>query len=193
MANPACGHSEGDAPRATRHAPPLRERCERIDLLVLDVDGVLTDGRIIYGDSGVEVKAFHVRDGSGLKLWQLEGKRAAVITGRTSSVVEARAAELGIAPVIQGAADKLAGFRTLLQLVPAAPEAVCYVGDDLPDLPVMRRCGLAVAVADACPEVRAHAHYVTRAPGGRGAVREAVELILRCQGRWQKAVERFLA
>jgi 3-deoxy-D-manno-octulosonate 8-phosphate phosphatase (KDO 8-P phosphatase) len=170
----------------------LAERCERIELLALDVDGVLTDGRIVYSDNGVEVKAFHVRDGSGLKLWQLEGKRAAVITGRTSSVVNVRAAELGIAPVIQGAADKLAGFRRLLAEVPVAPEQVCYVGDDLPDLPVLRRCGLAVAVADACAEVRARAHYVTRARGGCGAVREVVELILRCQGRWRQVVERYL-
>jgi 3-deoxy-D-manno-octulosonate 8-phosphate phosphatase (KDO 8-P phosphatase) len=187
------GPSSGSSgTRADRPAVSLSQRCERIELLVLDVDGVLTDGAIIYADIGVEVKAFHVRDGSGLKLWQLEGKRAAVITGRTSSVVEVRAAELGVAPVIQGAADKLAGFRALLREVPVPPEQVCYVGDDLPDLPVLRRCGLAVAVADACPEVRAAAHYVTRAAGGRGAVREAVELILRCQGRWQKVVERYL-
>jgi 3-deoxy-D-manno-octulosonate 8-phosphate phosphatase (KDO 8-P phosphatase) len=170
----------------------LAQRCSAIELLLLDVDGVLTDGRIIYGDSGVEVKAFHVRDGSGLKLWQLAGKRAAVLTGRTSSVVEVRAAELGIAPVIQGAADKLAGFRAVLEAVTVTPEQVCYVGDDLPDVPVLRRCGLAVAVADACAEARAHAHYVTRTPGGCGAVREIIELILGCQGRWQELVQRFL-
>jgi 3-deoxy-D-manno-octulosonate 8-phosphate phosphatase (KDO 8-P phosphatase) len=170
----------------------LQERCRRIELLVLDVDGVLTDGSIIYGDDGVELKAFFVRDGSALKLWQLAGKRAAVMTGRTSRVVQVRAAELGIDPVLQGAADKRAGFQELLRLVPLPAEQVCYVGDDLPDLPVLRRCGLGVAVADACPEVRAQAHYVTRAPGGRGAVREVVELILGCQGRWQKIVDRYL-
>jgi 3-deoxy-D-manno-octulosonate 8-phosphate phosphatase (KDO 8-P phosphatase) len=181
------GESAGEHPLVT-----LSQRCEKIALLLLDVDGVLTDGRIIYGDSGVEVKAFHVRDGSGLKLWQLAGKRAAVLTGRTSRVVEVRAAELGIAPVIQGAADKLAGLNAVLELVPVTPEQVCYVGDDLPDVPVLRRCGLAVAVADACAEVRAHAHYVTRAAGGGGAVRETIELILRCQGLWHELVQRFL-
>src|SRR5262245_26779880 len=164
---------------------------QRIELLVLDVDGVLTDGSIVYTDNGVEVKAFHVRDGSALKLWQLEGKRAAVISGRTSRAVEVRAAELGIGPVIQGRADKLAAYRDLLAGLALRPEQACCVGDDLPDLPLLRNCGLAVAVADACPEVRADAHYLTRAPGGRGAVREVVELILRCQGRWQPGVGRY--
>jgi 3-deoxy-D-manno-octulosonate 8-phosphate phosphatase (KDO 8-P phosphatase) len=170
----------------------LSQRCASIELLVLDVDGVLTDGSIVYGDDGVELKTFFVRDGSGLKLWQMAGKRAAIITGRTSNVVEIRARELGIAPVIQGAADKLTGFRQVLDEVPVAAEQVCGVGDDVPDLPVLRRCGLAVAVADACPEVLAQAHHVTRAAGGRGAVREVVELILRCQGRWHDLVGRFL-
>jgi YrbI family 3-deoxy-D-manno-octulosonate 8-phosphate phosphatase len=161
-------------------------------MLVVDVDGVLTDGSIIYADDGTELKCFHVRDGSGLHLWRRQGKRAALITGRTSRVVEVRAAELGIEPVLQGTADKLAGFRQLLQAVPLRPEQVAYIGDDLPDLPVLVRVGLAVAVADACPEVVAYAHYVTRARGGRGAVRETVELILRCQGRWQQVVDHFL-
>jgi 3-deoxy-D-manno-octulosonate 8-phosphate phosphatase (KDO 8-P phosphatase) len=169
----------------------LSDRCARVELLVLDVDGVLTDGSIVYGDDGVEVKAFHVRDGSGLKLWQREGKRAAVISGRTSRAVEVRAAELGIDPVIQGTPDKLAAYRQLLAGAGLGPEQVCFVGDDLPDLPLLVNCGLAVAVADACPEVRAEAHYVTRARGGRGAVREVIELILRRQGRWQPAVERY--
>jgi 3-deoxy-D-manno-octulosonate 8-phosphate phosphatase (KDO 8-P phosphatase) len=167
----------------------LAERCAGIELLVVDVDGVLTDGSVVYTDNGVEVKAFHVRDGSGLKLWRLAGKTAALISGRTSRAVEVRAAELGIAPVVQGAADKLPAFRTLLGAAERRPEEVCYLGDDVPDLPVLRACGLAVAVADACAEVRAAAHYVTRAPGGRGAVREVIELILRCQGRWRGLVE----
>jgi 3-deoxy-D-manno-octulosonate 8-phosphate phosphatase (KDO 8-P phosphatase) len=173
--------------------PPvsLSERCAAVELLVLDVDGVLTDGAIVYTDHGVEVKAFHVRDGSALKLWQFEGKRAAVISGRTSRAVEVRAAELGVAPVLQGRADKLAAYRELLAGLGLRPEQTCCVGDDLPDLPLLSHCGLAVAVADACPEARADAHYVTRTPGGRGAVREAIELILRCQGRWQRAVERY--
>jgi len=170
----------------------LGERCAAIDLLVLDVDGVLTDGRIIYADNDVEVKAFHVRDGSGLKLWERAGKRSAIITGRTSRVVDVRAAELGIAQVVQGAAEKLPAYRQVLATAGVGPEQNSYVGHDLPDLPLLCNCGLAVAVADACPEVRAQAHHVTLAPGGRGAVREAIELILRCQGHWQRLVEGFL-
>jgi 3-deoxy-D-manno-octulosonate 8-phosphate phosphatase (KDO 8-P phosphatase) len=177
--------------------PPARsltvpQRCRQIELLLLDVDGVLTDGRIVYTDNGVEIKAFHVRDGSGLKMWQGEGKRAGIITGRRSDVVEVRAAELGLDPVVQGVADKLAAFKTILAQTGLRREQTAYIGDDLPDLPVLCRCGLAVAVADACPEVTAHAHYVTRAAGGCGAVREAIELILRAQGRWQHLVEQLL-
>jgi 3-deoxy-D-manno-octulosonate 8-phosphate phosphatase (KDO 8-P phosphatase) len=169
----------------------LQERCASIELLVLDVDGVLTDGGIVYSDHGVEWKKFHVRDGSGLKLWQLAGKRAAILTGRSSSLVDVRAAELGIQPVIQGAADKLAGFQRILEETGFRPEQVGCIGDDLPDLPVLLNCGLAVAVADACAEVRLDAHYVTQTRGGQGAVREAVEWILRCQGRWAALVERY--
>jgi 3-deoxy-D-manno-octulosonate 8-phosphate phosphatase (KDO 8-P phosphatase) len=160
-------------------------------MLVLDVDGVLTDGGIVYADDGTELKRFHVRDGSGLKIWQHLGKRAAIITGRTSKVVTVRALELGIEPVYQGAPEKMAAYRDLLAAGGLRPEQVCFVGDDVPDLPVLLSCGLAVAVADACPEARAAAHYVTRAGGGRGAVREVVELILRCQGTWQQVVDRF--
>jgi 3-deoxy-D-manno-octulosonate 8-phosphate phosphatase (KDO 8-P phosphatase) len=169
----------------------LADRCTRIEMLVLDVDGVLTDGGIVYADDGTELKQFHVRDGSGLKIWQHVGKRTAIVTGRTSQVVAVRAAELGIEPVYQGAAEKMPAYRALLAAGGLRPEQVCFVGDDVPDLPLLLNCGLAVAVADACPEVRAVAHYVTRAAGGRGAVREAVELVLRCQGSWQRVVERF--
>ena len=160
-------------------------------MLVLDVDGVLTDGRIIYGDTGVEVKAFHVRDGSALKIWQALGKGVALITGRSSRVVDVRAAELGITQVYQGASDKLAVYRRLLTDGGLKTEQVCAVGDDLPDLPVLANAGLAVAVADACAEIQAAAHYVTRTAGGRGAVRETVEWILRGQGRWQAVVDRY--
>ncbi len=169
----------------------LAERCLAIELLLLDVDGVLTEGSIVYGDDGTELKAFHVRDGSGLKVWELLGKRAALISGRRSPVVEVRAAELGIRPVVQGAADKLAVYREILAAGPWRIEQVCAIGDDIPDLGLLRNCGLAVAVADACSDVIADAHYVTRAAGGRGAVREVIELILRCQGHWAGVVERF--
>lgn len=171
----------------------LRDRCAAIELLVLDVDGVLTDGGIIYGTDGTETKAFHVRDGAALKIWHQCGKQTGLITGRSSVVVEVRAHELGIGQVIQGATEKLAAFRDMLARTNVQPEAACYVGDDLPDLPPLQHCGLAVAVADACAEARAAAHYVTRAVGGRGAVREVVELILRGRGDWQRVVERMRA
>ncbi|AMV28298.1 3-deoxy-D-manno-octulosonate 8-phosphate phosphatase KdsC [Gemmata sp. SH-PL17] len=159
-------------------------RAAAIELLLLDVDGVLTDGRVVYADDGRELKFFHVRDGSGLKLWRAAGKRAAIVSGRDSRAVERRAAELGIAPVLQGRDDKLRAFDDVLALTGASPEQVCAIGDDLPDVPVLRRCGLAVAVADACPEARAVAHYVTAVPGGHGAVRDLIEWLLKVQGRW---------
>jgi 3-deoxy-D-manno-octulosonate 8-phosphate phosphatase (KDO 8-P phosphatase) len=171
--------------------PRFWARCNQIEMLILDVDGVLTDGSIIYGDDGVELKAFHVRDGSGLKLWQSIGKQAAIITGRKSAVVDVRAAELGIVLVFQGLADKETALGQILSATGLQPGQVCAMGDDLPDLPLLISSGVAVAVADACPEVNHMAHYVTRLGGGRGAVREAVELILRCQGRWQQVVSRF--
>lgn len=169
----------------------LAVRCARIEVLVVDVDGVLTDGSIVYSDQGAELKSFHVRDGSGLKIWQKAGKRSGIITGRRSTVVDVRAQELGVSLVFQGAAEKLPAYRELLTRFAVGPEQVCYVGDDVPDLPVLLNCGLPVAVADACPEVRAAAGYVTRAAGGRGAVRETVELILRCQARWDAVVDGY--
>ncbi len=170
---------------------PIAARCAAIEMLVLDVDGVLTDGGIIYTNDGLELKKFHVRDGSGIKIWRHLGKGAALITGRSSRVVEVRAAELQLAPVIQGAPHKLAAYQEVLRLAGLRPEQVCCVGDDVPDLPLLGNCGLAVAVADACPEAKKQAHYVTQARGGRGAVRETIELILGCQGLWQPLVERF--
>jgi 3-deoxy-D-manno-octulosonate 8-phosphate phosphatase (KDO 8-P phosphatase) len=169
----------------------VAERASRIQILVLDVDGVLTDGRITYTANGMEVKSFHVRDGSGLVFWQRLGGRVAIISGRASPAVDVRAAELGVTLVRQGADDKKCAFRAVLEATGLRPEQACCVGDDLPDLPLLRACGLAVAVADACPEVRAVAHYVTRAAGGRGAVREVVEVVLRAQGRWESVVEGF--
>lgn len=171
----------------------LADRAARIELLLLDVDGVLTDGRIVYADDGAELKRFHVRDGSGLKLWRRAGKRAAIVSGRTSPAVDRRAAELGIAPVLQGRDAKLPAFEAVLAETGLRPEQVCAVGDDLPDLPVLLRAGLAVAVADAAPEVREAADYVTAAGGGRGAVRDAVEWLLKLQGAWGELVARFRA
>lgn len=165
----------------------LKERCLPIELLVLDVDGVLTDGSIVYADNEVELKGFYVRDGSGLKLWQRAEKQAAIITGRKSPVVSVRAAEVGIALVIQGVADKQPAYQQLLAETGVRPEQVCFIGDDVPDLPLLRNCGFAVAVCDAAVDAKTEAYYVTQTPGGRGAVREVIELILGCQGRWPLA------
>jgi 3-deoxy-D-manno-octulosonate 8-phosphate phosphatase (KDO 8-P phosphatase) len=167
------------------------DRFARIELLLLDVDGVLTDGRITYTDRGEEIKSFHARDGSGLKLWRQAGKRVAILSGRTSPAVTRRAGELGIDLVIQGADEKLVAFRRILVETGLRPDQVCAVGDDLPDLPVLLACGFAVAVADAVPEVKWAADFVTTLPGGRGAVREAIEWLMRCQGTWEPAVAAF--
>jgi 3-deoxy-D-manno-octulosonate 8-phosphate phosphatase (KDO 8-P phosphatase) len=171
--------------------PDLAARAARVRLLLLDVDGVLTDGRIVYADDGAELKRFHVRDGSGLKFWRDAGKRAAIVSGRTSAAVDRRAAELGVAPVLQGQGDKLPAFERVLAELGLAADEVCAVGDDLPDLPVLLRAGLAVAVADACPEVRAAAAFVTPTPGGAGAVRDAVEWLMRLTGEWDAVVQSF--
>jgi 3-deoxy-D-manno-octulosonate 8-phosphate phosphatase (KDO 8-P phosphatase) len=167
----------------------LQDRCAAIEWLVLDVDGVLTDGGIVYGSGGLELKQFHVHDGTGIKLWHQAGKHSALITGRESPVVALRAAELGVDRVFQGVGDKLSAFRRLLAEAGVSSEAVCYVGDDLPDLPPLLHCGLAVAPADCCAEARSVAHYVTPHAGGRGTVRDTIELILRCQGAWQRLVD----
>jgi YrbI family 3-deoxy-D-manno-octulosonate 8-phosphate phosphatase len=171
--------------------PTLRERCLAIDWLIVDVDGVLTDGGIAYADDRREIKQFHVRDGSGLKIWQYLGKKSALITGRNSPIVDVRAAEVGIEKVYQGNPNKMPAYRQLLKEQGLKQEQVCYVGDDVPDLPVMWHCGLAVAVADACPDVLTASHHVTRASGGHGAVREVIEMILRCQGLWRKLIESY--
>ena len=169
----------------------LADRCKCIELLVLDVDGVLTDGRIVYTDAGEELKAFHVRDGSGLKLWTSLGKHVGIITGRRSPIVERRARELGIAHVVQGVDDKKKALEQMLEAAGVTSDATCVLGDDIVDVPMLANCRLAIAVADACPEAREDANYVTQAKGGRGAVREAIELILRAQGHWQAIVNRY--
>jgi 3-deoxy-D-manno-octulosonate 8-phosphate phosphatase (KDO 8-P phosphatase) len=166
----------------------LPRRCQPIEALILDVDGVLTDGAIIYTEGGEEIKAFHVRDGSGLKWWRKLGKAAALVTGRRSEIVARRGLELGLTPVVQGADDKRSAALQVLAEWKVKPHEACYIGDDLPDLGAMREVGLAVAVANACPEAVESAHYVTAARGGQGAVREVIELILKCQGSWDDIV-----
>ncbi len=164
-----------------------------IQLLLLDVDGVLTDGRITYTSSGDEIKNFHVRDGSGLKMWMGLGKQVAILSGRTSETVSRRAKELGITTVKQGQVDKLPAVQAILAELGLTPGQVCAMGDDLPDLPVFHHCAMGIAVADACDELKQEAAYVTQAYGGDGAVREAIEWLLRKSGEWPQVVEGFLA
>jgi len=170
-------------------ADAVPERAARITLLVLDVDGVLTDGHIVYADDGREIKSFHVRDGAALHYWQKSGRQAAVISGRSSNATLKRTGELGIAHVYQGAGTKLVCLRDLLAKTGVPPEQVCAIGDDLPDIPVLRAVGLGVAVADACAETRAAAHWVLRSAGGQGAVRELIEMLMKAQGTWASVLD----
>ena len=160
----------------------IYDRAKRIRLALFDVDGVLTDGTLYYGDSGTEIKAFNVRDGHGMKMLQASGVGLSIITSRTSRALEARARDLGIDVLYQGVADKHAAFVELLARFKLDAAAAAFMGDDVLDLPVLTRCGLAAAVPDAPAAVRRHAHYVTKARAGMGAVRELCELIMAAQG-----------
>ena len=170
----------------------LTERARGVRLLVLDVDGVLTDGTLYLSASGEELKAFNIQDGLGIKLLQAADIEVAIVTGRSSRALELRARELGVMRVTQDVADKLAAVTDLLEELGLAPEQAACVGDDLPDLPLLSRCGLAVAVPEAPRWLLDRAHYVTRRAGGRGAVREVCELLLRAQGALPQALERYL-
>jgi 3-deoxy-D-manno-octulosonate 8-phosphate phosphatase (KDO 8-P phosphatase) len=163
------------------------KRARRIRLIVLDVDGVLTDGRLYYGPRGESLKVFDVKDGFALRTAEEAGLRVALISSRTSGAVSRRMKDLGIKEIHQGADDKLWVFRSLCRRLRVTPTEVAYMGDDLPDLPVLRQVGLRLAPADGAVEVRAIAHWVSHFGGGRGAVREAVEAILRSQGKWGPA------
>ncbi len=169
----------------------LMERAGRIKLLILDVDGVLTDGRIIMDNEGNELKAFHVRDGHGIKMLQREGMNVALITGRQSGVVARRAAELGITEVHQGSKNKLDAYGKVLLRFGVTAEETAYVGDDIVDIPVMVRVGLPAAVEDASEEAKEYALFVTRNRAGRGAVREVTDLLLRAKGRLDAIVEGY--
>lgn len=165
---------------------------ENVKLLVLDVDGVLTDGQIIWQGDGFDAKNFDVKDGLGITLLRKARIEVAFVSGRSSKAVSSRAEELGVRHVHQGVADKLAAAREVMHKCGVREEETGYMGDDLPDLPVLRRVGFAAAPADAAAEVRSVVELVTRAPGGRGAVREVAERILKAQQRWGNAVESFL-
>lgn len=169
----------------------IQQRCRAIRLILSDVDGVLTDGGIIFDNQGVELKQFHIRDGLGIRLWQRAGGKFGLITGRSSQIVKQRAAELGIEIVRQGFEHKWPAAQEAMEALGLTPEQVCFIGDDLPDLPVIRRVGLGVAVADASAEVRSAAQLVTSARGGAGAARELIETILKAQNRWDDLVEKY--
>ena len=170
----------------------LETLCQSIKLILSDVDGVMTDGRLVYDNQGIETKRFHVRDGMGVKLWQKAGHRFGIITLRSSQIVRSRAAELDVEIVRQGTGNKLATLQSILDEVGIAAQQTCYIGDDLPDLSVIRNVGLGVAVADACEEVRQSARFVTKTPGGLGAVRETVEMILKAQMRWEDLIQAYV-
>jgi 3-deoxy-D-manno-octulosonate 8-phosphate phosphatase (KDO 8-P phosphatase) len=170
----------------------VMQRAALVQLAVFDVDGVLTDGRLILGDDGQEYKAFHSRDGHGLRMLQDSGITVAIITGRTSQVVAKRTRELGIEHVYQGRRDKLPALEELLDRLQLRNEAVAYVGDDVVDLPVMRRVGLAVAVGDAHAYVKRHVHWVTAAHGGRGAAREVCELLMQAHGTLEARLRAYV-
>ncbi|HXI92518.1 MAG TPA: HAD-IIIA family hydrolase [Blastocatellia bacterium] len=168
------------------------DRARRIRLLILDCDGVLTDGRIIMLPDSDETKAFDVKDGHGIVMAQRAGLRIAIISGRKSSVVQARARELGVAHLYEMAWVKTEPYEKVLAEEELTDEEVCYVGDDVVDIPLLRRAGLGVAVADAVEETKKHSHMVTERGGGRGAVREVIEFILKAQDKWDEAMIRYL-
>jgi 3-deoxy-D-manno-octulosonate 8-phosphate phosphatase (KDO 8-P phosphatase) len=169
----------------------LLSKIRGITLLILDVDGVLTDGRIIIDDAGLESKQFDVRDGHGLKMLMRCGIGVVLLTGRKSRVVDHRAADLEIKEVHQGIWNKREVFDEILRRRKLSPEETAYIGDDVVDIPVLKRVGFGVAVADACPEAIGAADYVTERPGGRGAVREVCDMILKVQGRWREVAARY--
>jgi 3-deoxy-D-manno-octulosonate 8-phosphate phosphatase (KDO 8-P phosphatase) len=169
----------------------VEQRAARIKLLLMDCDGVLTDGRIWIFENGEEQKGFHTHDGLGIDLWHRAGLRSGIISGRTSTAVERRAQGLGMTFIWQGRTDKEKVFAETLAQAGVTNSEVAYIGDDLNDIPLMLRSGLGVAVADASPETREHAHYVTQLAGGYGAVREVIELILKAQGRWTDLIHQY--
>lgn len=169
----------------------MEERLKKIKLLLLDVDGVMTDGRIIFDSNGIESKFFNVKDGHGIKMLQRAGIEVGIISGRESKVVANRAAELGIERVIQKALDKLSPYLKILADCRLTDDEVAFIGDDLIDIPVLRRVGFAAAPADAVTEVIPFVHLVTKNSGGFGAVREISDLLLKAQGRWEELTARY--
>jgi 3-deoxy-D-manno-octulosonate 8-phosphate phosphatase (KDO 8-P phosphatase) len=173
------------------HPAEVERRARHIKLLLMDCDGVLTDGRLDLLENGDEQKTFHARDGQGISLLQRAGLKTGIISGRTSSAVERRAQDLGMTYVRQSATDKLKALDEILALAQLSLHECAFIGDDLADIPVMQRVELAVAVADAVAETKRVAHFVTEQRGGRGAIREVTDFILKAQGRWDELMKRF--
>lgn len=174
-----------------RISPSVRKKAAKIKLLLLDVDGVLTDGGIVVDDRGEEIKRFDVRDGHGIRMLRRAGVRVAFITGRKSQVVSHRARDLGIRLVYQQVYDKLEVYEKIKRKTRLTDEEIAYVGDDIVDLPVLRRVGLAMTVRDCWAPLKGQVHYVAAGKGGHGAVREIVELLLKAQGRWEEVSRRY--
>lgn len=172
-------------------APEILQRASKVSVLLLDVDGVLTDGRIVYAEYGDELKFFDVQDGAGLVFWNRMGLQSAIITSRTSRLVKRRAKELRVNFLVQGALLKLPVYEQMLKRLRVSDEQVCAIGDDLMELPILRRAGLAVAVPNGVEEVKRVCHYTTSRAGGRGAVREVVEILLKAKGLWQQLMGRY--
>ena len=169
----------------------MDERLKKIKLLILDVDGVMTDGRIIFDSNGIESKFFNVKDGHGIKMLQRAGVEVGIISGRESQVVANRAAELGIVQVYQKSLDKLVPYRQMLEATGLCDEQVAFMGDDVIDIPLLKRVGFAAAPADAVAEVLPFAHFVAKNRGGWGAVRELCDMILKGQGAWETVTSRY--
>ena len=174
-------------------APDALERARRIRLMIFDVDGVLTDGRLWYGPAGEELKAFHSFDGHGMKLLAATGVACAVLSGRRSAAVATRCAELGVRHVLQGIDDKLGAFEALASSLGVGARDCAFMGDELVDLPVLERCGFACAPGEAREQVRARAHYVASTPAGYGAAREVCEYVMHAQGTLERALREHAA
>lgn len=168
------------------------DRINKVKILILDIDGVMTDGHIIYSIYGDELKFFDVQDGFGITLLHKAGIKSVIITAKKSRIVKLRARDMKVAKAYQGYMDKLKAFDQAVRKFKVKPEEVCFIGDDLIDLPVLKRVGLAVAVPNAVEEVRRHAHFITERAGGHGGVRELCDLILKTQGKWDLATEKYL-
>ena len=170
----------------------IQKKCQPIQLILSDVDGILTDGGVEFNNQGIETKRFNIRDGLGIKLWQQVGYHFGLITSRTSQIVKIRATELGIDLVRQGITRKLSTLDEIARSLELDYEQICYIGDDFPDLPCIKAVGFGVTVPEASEEILAAADYVTQSPGGRGAVRDLIETILKAQRRWDGVIQQYM-